>query len=105
MNMWKNRESQDLINAITRIKDENEAMRFFRDLLTEREIIEFSKRWKAARMLNSKISYIQICKSTGLSSKTVARISKWIKSGMGGYQLMFERINHHTAKSSEKGLS
>lgn len=46
-------------------------------------------------MLNDKISYSQIVKETGLSSTTVARISKWLNNGMGGYQLMLEKLNGH----------
>jgi TrpR-related protein YerC/YecD len=106
MNNWNNKDSKALFTAITRIANETEARNFFRDLLTEKEIIEFSNRWKAAKMLNSKISYAKIIEATGLSSTTVARISKWLNSGMGGYKTIIKKdTNHHTVPSSEKGLS
>jgi len=106
MSNWYNKDSKDLFGAVIRLKDEQEASRFFRDLLTEKEIIEFSKRWKVAKMLNSKISYVEICKKTGLSSRTVARISRWLESGMGGYKAMLVKEgNHHLVQSVEKGLS
>jgi len=106
MNSWNNKDSKDLFKTITCLTNEKEARNFFRDLLTECEIIEFSKRWKAAKMLNSKIPYIKICESTGLSSRTIARISKWLNSGMGGYKKMLKiESSHHTVKSLEKGLS
>jgi TrpR-related protein YerC/YecD len=74
-------------------------------LLTVEEIIEFGKRWQAAQMLNENISYERIVKKTGLSSRTVARISKWLNRGMGGYKLMLKRNNHHHNLSpSGKGL-
>lgn len=91
-----------LYKTILSLNNENEAEKFFRDLLTEAEIKEFANRWKVARMLNEKVQYEVIAKETGMSSTTIARISKWLNKGMGGYKLMLKRINikqnvnHHT---------
>jgi len=106
MKNWDNKDSKDLFKIIARIKNENEARGFLRDLLTEAEIIEFSKRWKVAKMLNYQIPYTTICNSTGLSSRTVARISKWLNSGMGGYKRMIKaNTDHRGSQSFGKGLS
>lgn len=98
MEKWDNPKTEELIDAILALRTTKEAKAFLRDLLTEKELIEFGNRWKAVRMLDEKVSYSQIVKSTGLSSTTVARISDWLKNGMGGYQLMLKRIsqNHHS---------
>ncbi len=49
---------------------------------------------------------MEIVSKTGLSSTTVARISKWLKKGMGGYKLMLARLsNHHANPAFEKRLS
>jgi len=85
----------ELIEAILVVKTRNEAKRFFRDLLTESELIEFGNRWKAARMLSEKVPYTKIVKETGLSSTTVARVSDWLNGGMGGYKLMLKRIKNN----------
>jgi len=90
-----NKRIGELMRAIMVLKTSSEARRFFRDLLTEKELIEFGNRWKAARMLAEKISYTKIEKETGLSSTTVARVSKWLNSGKNGYKLILNRINHH----------
>jgi len=98
---------EELITAITDLQNTKETKKFLRDLLTEQELIEFGNRWKAARMLSEKLPYSTIEKETGLSSTTVARVSKWLNSGEGGYQLMIKRIfnkNHHANPSCEKGL-
>ena len=89
---------KELTAAILMLKDSGEARKFLRDLLTESELVELGNRWKAARMLSEKISYIKIEKETGLSSTTVARVSDWLNKGMGGYRLILKRINshHHT---------
>ncbi|MBU0531190.1 helix-turn-helix domain-containing protein, partial [Patescibacteria group bacterium] len=63
---------------------------------------EFSKRWQAARMLSDKIPYTEIQKQTGLSSTTVARISKWLHRGMNGYNTIINRVHHAKPSSSEK---
>ncbi len=92
---WNNSQTKSLFVAILRLESMTEAKRFFRDLLTEEEIIEFGKRWQAARMLAKKVPYSEIVKKTGLSSTTVARVSKWLNGGMDGYKLMLKRLNSH----------
>lgn len=101
---WDNRKTEDLLKVILALKNGKEAKDFLRDLLTEKEILELGNRWKAARMLDDKIPYAEIIKETGLSSTTIARISKWLKNGKGGYKTMLKRIfnNHHKASSISK---
>jgi len=105
MAKWDTKTTENLLNAILALKNTNEAKKFLRDLLTEQEIIEFGKRWQAAQMLAEKIPYSEIEKKTGLSSTTVARISKWLNRGMGGYKLMINRLNHHNSIPTGRGLS
>ena len=86
-----NRDTDELIRAILQIENTSEAKKFFRDLLTEKEIEEFAQRWKVARMLYQKIPYVQIEKETGMSSTTIARVAKWLKSGASGYKLILKK--------------
>ena len=102
MAQWDNQKIQKLYRAILALRNIQEAKKFFRDLLTEQEIAEFAKRWEAAQMLDKKISYSEIEKKTGLSSTTIARISKWLNKGMGGYKLILKRLNHHQGSSTFK---
>jgi TrpR-related protein YerC/YecD len=92
MAKWDNSKTEDLFRVILSLKDVSETRKFFRDLLTESEIIEFGKRWQAAQMLARKVSYTEIEKKTGLSSTTVARVAKWLHDGEGGYKLMLKRL-------------
>lgn len=94
MAKWNTKTTEELFGVVLKLKNLGEAKRFFRDLLTEQEILEFGKRWQAAKMLSQKIPYSEIEKKTGLSSTTVARISKWLNKGMGGYKLMISRLHH-----------
>jgi len=82
----------ELYSVILRLDTKSEAARFFRDLLTEQEILEFARRWRAAILLDSKAPYMIIEKDTGLSSATIARISRWLQKGRGGYKLMLNKI-------------
>lgn len=90
--------TKKLYQAILSLETEQEAQKFFRDLLTEPEIKEFAARWQVAQMLDQKIQYQVIEKETGMSSTTIARISKWLNNGMGGYKLMLKRLNNKSSK-------
>jgi TrpR-related protein YerC/YecD len=90
---WDNPDTDALFRAILLLKTPSEARRFFRDLMTETELVEFGHRWKAARMLAKGEQYTDIEKATGMSSTTVARIQKWLQGKMGGYRLMIDRTS------------
>ena len=94
--------STDLFQAILSLKSATEAEQFFGDLLTAEEIEEFSKRWQTAQLLDQKVPYTKIQAQTGLSSTTVARISRWLNTGKGGYRLILDRSHHHTSPSRTK---
>jgi len=102
---WKIKGNQRLIQAILALKTENEAGRFLRDLMTEKEIKEFANRLKAAEMLTEKIPYSAIEKETGLSSTTVARVAKWLNGKGGGYKIIINKLHHHNSIQSRRGLS
>lgn len=102
---WKSKENKRLLQAILALKTDNEARRFLRDLMTEKEINEFSKRLKAAEMLMEKLPYSIIENATGLSSTTVARVAKWLKGKEGGYRTIINRLRHHNSIQSRRGLS
>lgn len=97
---WVNPKTDKLFKAVLKLENLDEARKFFRDLLTETEIKEFANRWEVARMLVRKVPYSEIEKKTGMSSTTIARISKWLKKGMGGYKLLIKKsgnqVNHHS---------
>ena len=98
--MWASPETDNLFSAILSLKNLDESRRFFRDLLTEPELAEFANRWKVAQLLSQKTPYSQIEKETRMSSTTIARISKWLTNGMGGYTLALNKLNHHHHQST-----
>lgn len=90
-----NRKTENLISVLLSLENAEEAKMFLRDLMTEREIIEFGNRWQAAQMLYNDFSYSEIEKETGLSSRTVARVAKWLNKGKGGYKSTLQRMDNH----------
>ena len=102
---WNNQENKQLIRAILSLKTSDEAKRFLRDLMTEKELIEFSKRLQTAEMLTAKTPYSVIEQKTGLSSTTVARVSKWLNGKEGGYKTIISRLHHHNSIQTGRGLS
>ena len=92
---WINQDADALFEAILKLKNLDETQRFFRDLLTEKELVELGQRWKVARMLAKRIRYTKIAQETGMSSTTIARVHKWLKKGMGGYKLILERLKEN----------
>jgi TrpR-related protein YerC/YecD len=87
------KEIDELYEVILHLESLPEARKFFRDLLTEKEIEDIAERWKIARMLAQGIPYTRIEEETGLSSTTIARVHKWVKRGKGGYSMMLKRLN------------
>jgi len=104
MENWDNEKTDRLIEAFLALESNNEGKKFLRDLMTEREIIEFGNRWEAAKMLNRGIPYTRIEQKTGLSSTTVARVAKWLRKGKGGYRLVLNKLNHHSSSPPGKEL-
>ncbi len=89
---WNNEDNRRLIGVILALETADEAERFLRDLMTEGEIEEFAKRLQAATLLTQKVPYTTIKGKTGLSSRTIARVSSWLNGKGGGYRLMLKRM-------------
>ncbi len=91
---WKTSQNKALVRAVLALRTTEEAERFLRDLLTSDEIAEFAKRFRAASLLARNVPYSAIEKETGLSSTTVARVSKWLNGRQGGYRRVISRLHH-----------
>lgn len=92
--VWKETRSQQLAEALVSIQDNLTMQNFLRDVMTEKEIIEISARFEAAKMLSEGRKYTEIVTATKLSSRTVARISEWLQNGCDGYQAALKTVHH-----------
>ncbi|MFH1621016.1 MAG: YerC/YecD family TrpR-related protein [Patescibacteria group bacterium] len=102
---WNSSENTRLIQAVLKLETSDEARRFLRDLMTEKEIAEFAKRLRAAEMLMVNIPYTSIEQKTGLSSTTIARVSKWLNRKQGGYREIIAKLHHQDSILTGRGLS
>ncbi len=102
---WNAKSKQRFLQAILSLETESEAKNFLRDLLTPQEIEEFSKRLEAAELLSSKTSYITIEKRTGLSSTTIARVSKYLNGSANGYKAILSKLHHNNSSPMRRELS
>ena len=96
-NVWKSESPLQLAWVMTSISNNSDMKNFLRDVMTEKEIIEISARLEAARMLANGKKYIEITNRTRLSSRTVARISGWLKGGCKGYPIALNLVASHHA--------
>ncbi len=90
---WENRETKELFDVVTKLRNSDEAHRFFRDLCTPEEIDEMARRWQVAKRLAKDESYRKISREVEVSTSTVTRVAQWLYSGKGGYQLMLKRLH------------
>ncbi len=73
-------EFDDILTVLTKLDSKERLFEFLLDLMTEKEIIEFSRRFEVAKMLDLGMSYSRIEKKTGMSSTTIAKVSKALNS-------------------------
>lgn len=78
-------EVEDLLTVLSSLDDKDTIFMLLEDLFTIREIRETSQRLAVARQLDAGSSYASIEKATGASATTIARVSKCLSYGSGGY--------------------
>lgn len=83
-------EVDDLLHVLAVLDDEDTIYALLEDMFTIREIRETSQRLAVARMLAEGASYATIEKATGASATTIARVSKCLTYGTGGYKAALE---------------
>lgn len=93
--------SDDIIAYLSITNDKEMIFNFLRDLLSETEILEFSRRFEVAKLLTQKVSYTEIEKQTGMSSTTIARISKFLTWENKWYTDAISTLQSITAKHHE----
>lgn len=89
----KNSKEKRLIKAFSSFSSEEEMACFIRDLMTIKEIEEFSNRIEIVRLLLKKYSYQKIAAETSTSTTTVTRVAHWLYHGCGGYQRIIDILS------------
>ena len=89
----RSKEVDDLLHVLAEMTNEDDIFALLEDLFTVREIRETSQRLAVARMLKSGNSYAAIEEATGASATTIARVSKCLGYGSGGYIKALNLLN------------
>jgi TrpR-related protein YerC/YecD len=84
---------QELYAELIKLETIEEAELFLGDLCTMKELESMSQRLKAAKMLLEGKTYNEIVEETEISSATLARVSKCIRYGDGGYKTIVTKEN------------
>ena len=87
----KRKDYKELFDEILKLETEEECEKFFDDLCTINELDSMLQRIKAAKMLLEDKTFQEVIKETQISSATLARVSKCIKYGDGGYKEILEK--------------
>lgn len=87
----KKKDYKELYEEILKLETIEECEKFFDDLCTINELDAMLQRIKAAKMLLEDKTFQEVTKETKISSATLARVSKCIKYGDGGYKDIIEK--------------
>ncbi|HHT0594255.1 TPA: YerC/YecD family TrpR-related protein [Legionella anisa] len=82
----------DLMNAISLLKNKEEALQFFTDLCTPAELEAMADRWQVVPLLRQGIPYRTIHEQTEVSVTTITRVARCLSFGTGGYELIAKRL-------------
>lgn len=82
-----------LCEALAGITDPKSIFNLLTDVCTIREIQDLAQRLLVAKLLDQGVTYSIISKQTGASATTIARVSKELKYGSGGYRIALDIIS------------
>lgn len=88
----KNREMDQLFDAILSLKSREECYSFFSDVCTISELQAMAQRLEVARLLSTSMTYLDISNVTGASSATVSRVGRALHYGEDGYTMVLDRL-------------
>lgn len=82
--MKANKELQELIQALLKIKTEKEMQEFLEGILTPKELLEIPTRLQIVKLIKKGISQHEIAEKLHIGVATVTRGSKEIQKGRFG---------------------
>ena len=89
---------QDLAKAMLTLATRDEALLFFEDIFTIKELQAVAQRLAVARLLKQKVTYQDIAEQTGASTATISRVNRSLTYGAGGYQMVLAKMDKASAQ-------
>ncbi len=88
----RDREVDQLFEAILKLETVEECYHLFDDLCTVGEVQSLAQRLEVARMLREGKTYSHIETETGASTATISRVKRCLNYGADGYTLVLDRL-------------
>ena len=82
---------KELYTELIKLETEEECENFLEDLCTFKELESMCQRLQAAKMLLEGKTYNEITEETEISSATLARVSRCVRYGSGGYERIIKK--------------
>ena len=82
---------KELYAEFIKLETEEECEQFLFDLCTMKELQSMGQRLMAAKMLLEGKTYNEVIEETDISSATLARVSKCVRYGPGGYESIIKK--------------
>ncbi len=92
MNRKNRTKNINLYNAILELQNLEEAINFFEDLCTVKELEAMEQRYQVAEHLRNGLNYNEILEKTGSSSATISRVNRSLQYGTGAYEIIMSRL-------------
>lgn len=86
---------EKLLHVIVNIPSEDDALAFFNDLCTIKELQDMAQRFETALLLSEGRNYQEISATVGISTATISRVSRCLNYGSGGYRKAIEFIKEN----------
>lgn len=84
--------TDELFDAILKLRNVDECYAFFEDLCTINEIKAMAQRLAVAEKLDAGEHYSDIADETGASTATISRVKRCLYYGADGYRLALDRL-------------
>lgn len=85
------RNLDELFSLVARIDDPADVEKLFLDLCTYNEVEQMATRLKCAELLKGGLTYNQVMDAVEISTATLARVSRCVSHGSGGYNGVMEK--------------
>ncbi len=91
-----------LCRAVASVNNPVEAAQIIKDLLTDGETRNISKRLEMARLLMDGLNYDEIGRILKVSHPTIAKVSLWLQTSGEGFRLVLQRTKNRPKLAVEK---
>ena len=88
----RNKILNEFYSIVTSLKNKEQIINFFKDLLTPSEAVMLTRRIQIAKLLLQGYGYREIATKLKTGVDTVAKVQRWLKDGFGGYIKALEKM-------------